>query len=181
MAFIAFISFIILLRTGELIYSKRNEKWLLQHHAIEYGKNHYPFIVALHVLFIISLIAEYYTFKPSSYSRLFLTLFFILLIFKVWVITSLGKFWNTKIYRIPSMPLVEKGPYKHIKHPNYLIVIGEIATIPMVFHLYYTAGIFSILNLFMLSVRVKEENKALAKKHVHKKTAQNGNPSNTEY
>ena len=74
---------------------------------------------------------------------------------------SLGKFWNTKIYRIPNTSLVKKGPYKYLKHPNYLIVIAEILIIPLVFHLYLTALVFSVLNLIMLSVRIKEENKAL--------------------
>jgi methyltransferase len=161
MAFIPFISFIILLRIGELVLSKHNEKWLLQNHAVEYGKNHYPFIVALHVLFIISLVLEYYLEKPISYNLVLLVLYFILLLFKGWVILSLGKFWNTKIYRISNSLLVKKGPYKYFKHPNYLVVIAEIAIIPLVFHLYYTAIIFSTLNMIMLWVRIKEENKAL--------------------
>ena len=161
MDFILFISFIILLRIGELILSRRNEKWLLQNQAVEYGKKHYPFIVALHVLFLISLIVEYTISRPISYSLYFLIYFFMLLLFKIWVISSLGKFWNTKIYRAPSFPLVKKGPYKYFKHPNYLIVIGEIAVIPLVFHLYYTSLIFTFLNAIMLWVRIKEENKAL--------------------
>jgi len=161
MIFILFISFIILLRLGELVYSKRNEKWLLQNQAVEYGKSHYPFIVALHVLFILSLIVEYWVKQPVSYSFYFLIFYFTLLLFKAWVILSLGKFWNTKIYHIPNAPLIKKGPYQYIKHPNYLIVIVEIAIIPLVFHLYYTAIIFSILNGIMLWVRIKEENKAL--------------------
>jgi len=161
MPFILFISFIILLRIGELLLSKRNEKWLLQNHAVEYGKSHYPFIVALHVFFIGSLIIEYYSKQPKSCNLFFLLLYLIMLAFKVWVIMSLGKFWNTKIYHIPNLPLVRKGPYKFIKHPNYLIVIAEIAIIPLTFHLYYTAIIFTILNAIMLSVRIKEENKVL--------------------
>jgi len=161
MAFILFISFIILLRLGELLYSKRNEKWLLQNNAVEYGKKHYPFIVALHVLFILSLILEYWIKQPVSYSVYFLIFYFLLLLFKAWVILSLGKFWNTKIYHIPNVPPIKKGPYKYIKHPNYLIVIIEIAIIPLIFHLYFTAIIFSILNAIMLSVRIKEENRAL--------------------
>jgi methyltransferase len=161
MVFMLFISFIILLRIGELLLSKHNEKWLLQNHAVEFGKNHYPFIVALHVLFIISLILEYSIKEPAYYSLFFLVLYFIFILFKVWVIKSLGKFWNTKIYRIVNFPLIKKGPYKYLKHPNYLVVIAEIAIIPLIFHLYYTAIIFSTLNIIMLWVRIKEENKAL--------------------
>ncbi len=161
MTFILFIAFIIFLRIGELLISKSNEKWLLQNNAVEYGKSHYPFIVALHVLFIASLIVEYYTRQPLAGNLCFLLLFFTLLAFKIWVIMSLGKFWNTKIYHISNIPLIKKGPYKYLKHPNYIIVITEIAIIPLVFQLYYTAILFSILNAIMLFVRIKEENKAL--------------------
>ena len=161
MAFTCFISFIILLRIGELILSRRNEIWLLQNGAIEYGQKHYPYIVALHILFIISLIEEYSIKQTASFSLIFLVLYFLCLAFKVWVIRSLGKFWNTKIYHISGLPSIKKGLYKYIKHPNYLIVIAEIAIIPLVFHLYYSAVAFTVLNAIMLSVRIKDENKVL--------------------
>jgi len=161
MVFILFISFVILLRMGELILSKSNEKWLLQNGAVEYGNNHYPFIVALHILFIISLIIEYYTKQTVSFN-LFMLLFYVtLIVFKTWVIVSLGKCWNTKIYHIPGMPLVKKGPYSYFKHPNYLIVVAEIAVIPLIFHLYFTAITFTLLNTILLFIRIKEENKAM--------------------
>lgn len=161
MTFILFISFVILLRVGELVLSKSNEKWLLQNGAIESGKKHYPFIVALHTLFIISLIIEYSTKQTVSFS-LFMLLFYLSLIaFKAWVILSLGKFWNTKIYHIPGIPLVKKGPYNYFKHPNYLIVVAEIAVIPLIFHLYFTAITFTLLNAIMLFIRIKEESKAM--------------------
>lgn len=161
MAFIVFISFIILLRISELILSKSNEKWLLQNGAIEFGQHHYVYIVALHVFFIISLIIEYSTTQVRELNVYLLVTYFIILSLKAWVILSLGKFWNTKIFHIPSYPLIKKGPYNFIKHPNYLIVISEIAIIPLIFNLYYTAIIFTFLNSIMLYVRIKEENKAL--------------------
>ena len=110
---------------------------------------------------IVSLIIEYSTTQTASFSLFFLVIYFLFLVFKVWVITSLGKFWNTKIYHIPGFPLIKNGVYKYVKHPNYLIVIAEIAIIPLVFHLYYTAIVFTVLNEIMLSVRVNEENKVL--------------------
>jgi methyltransferase len=161
MVFFLFISFIILLRIGELLLSIRNEKWLLLNGAIEFGNKHYPFIVTLHILFIASLIFEYSIKQTALCSLFFLTLYFLLLVFKTWVILSLGKFWNTKIYRIPNVPLIKKGPYSYFKHPNYMIVVGEIAVFPLIFHLYYTAVIFSLLNSIMLFVRIKKENKVL--------------------
>lgn len=161
MAFVLFISLIIFLRIGELILSRSNEIWLLQNGAIEYGQKHYPYIVALHALFIVSLIIEYSTIQTASFSPFLLFIYLVLLAFKASVILSLGKFWNTKIYHITGFPLMKKGVYKYIKHPNYLVVIAEIAIIPLVFHLYYTAIAFTVLNAIMLSVRVKEENKVL--------------------
>ncbi|BEG98870.1 isoprenylcysteine carboxyl methyltransferase family protein [Bacteroides sedimenti] len=161
MTFILLISLIILLRIGELILSKRNEKWLLQNGAIEYGQKHYPLIVALHVLFIISLIIEYSIKRTVPYNSFLLVSYISLLVFKTWVILSLGKFWNTKIYRIRNYPLIKKGLYRYFKHPNYMIVVIEIAVIPLIFHLYFTAAIFTLFNAIMLSVRIKEENKVL--------------------
>jgi methyltransferase len=161
MIFVLFISFVILLRIGELVLSKRNEKWLIQNGALEYGQIHYPFIVLLHVLFFISLIVEYSLQQFSSFILPLLLFYFLLIIFKAWTILSLGKYWNTKIFHIPNAPLIKQGPYKYIKHPNYLIVILEIAVIPLIFHLYFTAIIFTILNLIMILVRIKEENKVL--------------------
>lgn len=161
MVFTLFIVFLILLRLGELWLARRNERWLVRRGAVEYGKKHYPYIVVLHALFFVSLITEYIFTSNGSYSIPLLILYFLLLAFKVWVIVSLGKCWNTKIFRIPGYPLVKKGPYRFLKHPNYIVVVAEIALIPLIFHLYITAIVFSILNGAMLSVRIKEENKVL--------------------
>lgn len=161
MVFIVFITFVLLLRLGELLLARRNERWLLQHGAVEYGKKHYVYMIILHVLFFISLITEYVFTSTGYYSIPLLVLYFVLLAFKAWTIFSLGKFWNTKIFRISGYPLVKKGPYRFIKHPNYVIVIVEVALIPLIFHLYITAIVFSLLNALMLYVRIKEENKVL--------------------
>jgi methyltransferase len=162
MDFIVFITFFILQRISELFIAKRNEKWLLKQGAVEYGKAHYPFIVALHTLFIISIIAEYVLRGRPPISWVFLILFLLVLSFKFWALLSLGKYWNTKIYRVPGVNPVKKGPYKFLKHPNYMEVVCEIATIPLVFHLYYTSVIFTILNAAMLTVRIRAENKVWA-------------------
>ncbi|MDB5000592.1 MAG: isoprenylcysteine carboxyl methyltransferase [Mucilaginibacter sp.] len=162
MTFIFFISFLIIQRLAELYVSSKNEKWLLRNGAIEYGKEHYPYIVLLHTLFIISLIAEYIWRTDAEANYFFIVLFFVLIIIKVMVISTLGHYWNTKIYKVPGTRPVATGIYKYIKHPNYIIVICEIAIIPLAFHLYYTAVIFTILNAIMLTVRIKKENEVLA-------------------
>ncbi len=72
---------------------------------------------------------------------------------------SLGKYWNTKIIRIPNSKFIRKGPYRFFKHPNYFIVVCEIIAIPMVFNLYVTAIVFTVLNALMLTVRIRVEEK----------------------
>jgi methyltransferase len=163
--FIFVILIIISQRLAELAIAKRNEKWLLSKGAVESGKGHYRYIVMLHTFFIISLITEY-LFKSrhndlNIINYLFLVFLIILEAGRIWVLKSLGRYWNTKILRIPDTALVDKGPYKYLKHPNYVIVVCEILIIPLIFNLYYTAVVFTILNAVMLTVRIRIENKVL--------------------
>lgn len=159
MPFPLFILFFILQRTSELFVARRNEQWLRAKGAIEYGKGHYYIIVFLHSLFIGSMIGEFWVKPNSNFDPIFFILFIILLSLKIWIIRSLGKYWNTKILRIPGSPPIKKGLYKYVRHPNYIIVICEFIVVPMVFHLYVTAILFSILNAIVLRIRITEENK----------------------
>lgn len=163
MYFILFILFIIFQRLFELYHSARNQKWLREQGALEYGSGHYPYMIALHTMFIISMIVEYWFSSIKQFDVVLCAIYVLLLLFKIWVVGSLGKYWNIRIFRIPGAIPVMKGPYKFVKHPNYVIVILEVALIPLVFNLYYTAIIFSILNGVMLWVRIRMENKVWAK------------------
>lgn len=158
MIFTIFISFLVLQRLSELYISRKNEKWLLEQGGLQYGRRHYPFMIALHTLFIVALIIEFILRGQPPLSPVFLFLFLLGLTFKYWTITALGKYWTTKIYRVPGAKPVRKGPYRFFKHPNYAEVVLEVAVIPLVFHLYVTVVIFSILNGWMLWVRIKAEN-----------------------
>ncbi|HMQ69589.1 MAG TPA: isoprenylcysteine carboxylmethyltransferase family protein [Ignavibacteria bacterium] len=148
-----------------MIIAKKNEVWLRSEGAVEYGSEHYKFIVLLHTMFFISLIAEYNF--SGRYSDLniinymFLVFFIFLQIIRIWVLKSLGKYWNTKIFRIPGSELVTSGPYKYFKHPNYIVVVCEIFTLPLIFNLYYTAVIFTLLNAIILFIRISTENRIL--------------------
>lgn len=146
------------LRISELSRSFRNEKWLLARGAVEYGKEHYPWMLALHTAFVLSIIIEYFCFPARTISYVFLLVYGIIAAVKTIVIHSLGHYWNTKIYRIPGAIPVRKGIYKHFRHPNYVLVAAEIITFPLIFQLYYTATIFTVLNAVMLAVRIKNEN-----------------------
>ena len=162
MYFTIFISFLIIQRLSELLIARRNEKWLLSQGAVQYGQSHYPFMIAMHTLFIVSIIVEFNLRGGTAISWLFLGIFLVVLAFKFWALSSLGKYWNTKIYRISGVYPVKRGPYRFLKHPNYMEVVCEIVFIPLVFHLYYTAIIFTVLNAVMLSVRITVENRVWA-------------------
>ncbi len=156
---------VIIQRLIELVISNHNEKWLISRRAVEYGASHYKFIVMLHTFFFLSLLLEFnFADRHKELNTLnygFLVFFIFLQFMRVWVLVSLGKFWNTKIYRIKGRSLVKTGPYRFLKHPNYIVVVLEILILPLIFNLYYTAIIFTILNAIMLTIRIKEENRVL--------------------
>jgi methyltransferase len=161
--FVIFLLFIILQRSAELVLSKRNEKILKSQGAIEFDKNGYRVIAIMHLALFISFICE----KVFSHRNLnvhwafFAVLFVGAQFLRYWAIRSLGIRWNTKILVIPGKKLVTGGPYKYIRHPNYVAVITEIAAIPLIFSCYITATIFSLINLLLLKRRIKIEESAL--------------------
>lgn len=162
--FIVIIALVALQRLMELVIAKDNEKWLRAQGAIEYGKSHYKYIVALHTLWFVSMLVEYTLrrdVKLTNVSVVLVGVFILLQGVRVWTLSSLGKYWNTKILVVPNAQLVRKGPYKFLKHPNYIVVILELLVLPLAFHLIITAALFSVLNAAVLYVRIKEENKAL--------------------
>lgn len=156
--FVIILALFIVIRLSELNLASRNEKWLLARGAVEFGKGHYPLMITLHTVFILSIIIEYFYFSDRTISYLFLIVFGIISGVKMVVIRSLGYYWNTKIFRIPGAAPVRKGIYKYVRHPNYILVAAEIITFPLIFQLYYTAAIFTVLNAVMLAVRIKTEN-----------------------
>ncbi|MDC0074919.1 hypothetical protein OAK17_08710 [Alphaproteobacteria bacterium] len=160
--FYCLILFIISQRLLELIYSNINTKRLLKDGAIEYGKKHYPLFIVLHSTWIISIFI--YAPQNKEANFLFLIIFFIMQIARVWVLVTLGKFWTTRIISPLDQPLIKKGPYKYFKHPNYLIVCVEIAALPLVYNLLIIAILFSIANLILVFWRINVENKALNKR-----------------
>lgn len=150
-------------RVIELVIAKRNEKWMLEQGAYEAGKEHYPLIVFVHVSFFLSLIAEVIIFRRelAVWWAVAFFLFVVAQAGRIWSIYSLGRFWNTKIIVLPGAKVVKRGPYKYIRHPNYLIVTLELLLLPLIFQAYYTAVIFTLLNLAVLTVRMRVEEEAL--------------------
>ncbi|MBO1000108.1 isoprenylcysteine carboxyl methyltransferase [Bacillus sp. SD075] len=163
MIFAIFIILIAIQRLVELYIAKQNEKQLKVAGAVEYGESHYKWMVLMHLSFFIVLIIEVAVLERNVAGLwpIWLPLFLIAQSGRIWVIQSLGKHWNTKIIVLPDADVVKKGPYKYIKHPNYIIVATEIIVISLLFNAYYTAIIFSLLNVWMMTVRIPLEEKAL--------------------
>jgi methyltransferase len=161
--FYAFFLFIIAERLSELLIAKKNERWLKEKGAKEFGQGHYKYIVLVHVLFLLSfwLEAMLQGAKLSPLWPIILSGFFITQLLRVWTILSLGRFWNTKILVLPNAKVVAKGPYRWLRHPNYTIVAFEFVLIPLLFQAYWTAIIFSLLNIIVLSIRISVEEQAL--------------------
>ena len=161
--FLIFVVFLAVQRISELFLAKRNEKSLKVLGGVEYDSAGYKVIVFMHIAFFLSFAAEYYIFKRTfnHLSSVFFIVFLLTQLLRYWAIFSLGKFWNTKIIVLPDKNLIKKGPYKYIRHPNYLAVIIEIALIPLIFSCYITSIIFSLINFLLLSRRVKIEERVL--------------------
>ena len=151
-----------LARLAELLYARHNTRRLLAQGAQEHGAGHYPLIVLLHASWLASLAL----FVPADAPAVpaLLILFLLVQLLRIWVLASLGRFWTTRIITLPGAPLVRKGPYRFLRHPNYLVVVLEIALLPLSFGAWHIALIFSLLNAAMLSWRIREENFALAKR-----------------
>jgi methyltransferase len=146
-------------RIGELWLSNRNTRRLLARGAREVGEAHYPFIVTVHTLWLAAL---WWLAPGRPIDGLWLGLFVLLQLARLWVITTLGERWTTRIIILPHAPLVRRGPYRFVNHPNYLVVVGEIAALPLAFGLWALALIFTLLNAAVLAVRIREESRALA-------------------
>lgn len=150
-------------RLCELVLARRNERRVRARGAVERGRGHYPFIVVLHVLWLVSTLVEGLLRGPDfpTLWPLPLALFLLVQPLRYWAIFSLGENWNTKILIVPDAKPVRRGPYRYLNHPNYVAVVVEILAFPLVFGAWVTAIVFTVLNAALLSVRIREENRAL--------------------
>jgi methyltransferase len=147
-------------RLTELWIASRNTKRLLAQGAVEHAPRHYPLIVALHVLWLASL---WWLARSRPIDGFWLGLFVLIEIGRFWVLATLGRRWTTRIVVLPGAPLVRRGPYRWLNHPNYVVVTAEVAVLPLVFGLWRVALVFSIINAILLIVRIRAENRALAR------------------
>jgi methyltransferase len=154
---IVILALVTLQRLGELWLSNRNTRRLIAKGAHEHSPGHYPLIVAVHVSWLASL---WWLAPGRPVDGFWLAMFVAVELARIWVLASLGPRWTTRII-ILDEPLVRRGPYRFVNHPNYLVVVAEIAVLPLVFGLWQVALIFSLLNAAILTVRIRAENAAL--------------------
>ena len=157
---IAILAVVTLERLGELVLASANTRRLRAAGGREYGRGHYPWIVAAHAAWLVAL---WWLAPGRPIEGVWLAVFAVLLIARLWVIATLGRRWTTRIIAVPGETLVRRGPYRFVDHPNYVVVVGEIAVLPLVFGLWPVALVFSLLNAAVLWVRIRAENGALGR------------------
>jgi methyltransferase len=152
----ALAAFVLLQRLGELALAKRNTARLLREPgAYEAGAGHYPMMVALHAAWLAAV--AWAAWQADGVVWGWAALFLALQAGRLWVLASLGRYWTTRIIVVPGAPLVRRGPYRWLKHPNYIVVAGEIAALPLALGAWEIAAAFTLLNAAMLTVRIRAE------------------------
>ena len=155
---IVLLSAVTIERLGELWLARRNTRRLMEAGAREVAAGHYPFIVLLHATWLAGL----WLFASNRpVSSFWFAVFALLQILRFWTLRTLGRRWTTRILVVPGEKLVTDGPYRYIRHPNYAVVIGEIAVLPLCFGMPIFALAFSVANAIMLAIRITAENAAL--------------------
>ncbi|CAM3020174.1 hypothetical protein BST27_06900 [Mycobacterium intermedium] len=164
MYYYAFVFAIAVERLVELLVARRNAAWSMSQGGREFGQGHYPAMVSMHALLLVSCVAE-----VSERHRPFIpwlgwpmvAVVALSTLVRWWCVAVLGKHWNPRLIVIPSAPLVRRGPYRWLHHPNYTAVVAEVAALPLVHSAWLTAIVFTIVNAFVLKVRIDTENAAL--------------------
>ncbi|WP_225768480.1 isoprenylcysteine carboxyl methyltransferase family protein [Inquilinus sp. Marseille-Q2685] len=147
-------------RLGELAYARHNESRLRARGAVERGARHYPLFILLHGAWLLAVFLLIPADQVPSWPLL--ALFLLLQLARVWVVATLGPYWTTRVLSLPGAPLVRRGPYRWVRHPNYLIVAAEIAVLPLAFDAWTIAIAFSLANALLLRHRIGVEENALA-------------------
>jgi methyltransferase len=153
------LTLVTLQRLGELVLANRNTKRLRARGAIEFDAEHYPLIVLVHAAWLLTL---WILGRDADINLWLLAAFVLLQGLRLWILATLGPRWTTRIIILPGEPLIDAGPYRYFSHPNYAVVVAEIAVLPLVLHLPVVAVIFTLLNAAVLVIRIRAEARALA-------------------
>ena len=162
-AYLVLLSLFALERGAELALSTRNARRALARGAVEAGRGHYPAMVIFHALFLVACAAEALAFPapPPAWAWLAALLALAAQGLRWWSVASLGERWNTRILVLPGVPPVQRGPYRWLRHPNYVAVAVELGALPLAFGSWRTALAFSLGNVALLAVRIPAEERAL--------------------
>ncbi len=164
-AFTVLVLLVGLERVAELVVSTRNAAWSLERGGVETGRGHYPVMVVLHTGLLAGALAEAWLRRPDVPSGLAWSMLLLVLASQAlrwWCITTLGRRWNTRVIVVPGLAPVAAGPYRWLRHPNYVAVVVEGFALPLVHAAWVTATVFTIANAVLLTVRIRTENAALA-------------------
>jgi methyltransferase len=153
------LALVTLQRLGELVLAQHNTRRLLARGAIEVGAGHYPLVVSLHTAWLIALWALG---RDQDVNLVLLAIFVLLQGIRLWVLATLGPRWTTRIIILPGEPLITSGPYRYFSHPNYAVVVAEIAVLPLALHLPGVAIVLTVLNAAVLTIRIRAEMRALS-------------------
>ena len=151
-------------RLAELFVSRSNQAWSLARGGFERGQGHWPAMVALHTALLIGCAGEPFLWGAPAPWPLFLAMTALVVVtqtLRVWCILSLGRRWNARVVVTPGLPLVARGPYRFLRHPNYVIVVTEGIALPLATGAWVTALLFTLLDAWLLSVRIPCEEAAL--------------------
>jgi methyltransferase len=159
------LALVVVQRLGELVVASRNTRRLLARGGREIGRDHYPLFILLHGSWLIA-IALTTPLRTEPFWPL-IGVFVVLQLLRVWVISTLGPYWTTRIITIDDAPVVRSGPFRFLRHPNYCVVAAEIAVLPLAFHNWAVAVVWSILNALLLRHRIGVESAALAPRRVN--------------
>ena len=162
-AVVVFLAVLALERVGELALSARNAARLRARGGVERARGHFPLFVVLHTLVPAALVAEVLLLgaRPPATWPLFLAAYLAAEALRVWAIVALGDRWNVRVWVVPGEPLVARGPFRWLRHPNYLAVAVQLAAGPLVFGAWRTAVAASVANALALAVRIPKEERAL--------------------
>ena len=152
-------------RLAELVVSTRNARWALARGGVEYGRGHYPVMSAMHAALLVACVVEVAVADRPFLPWLgwpMLSLVVAAQALRWWCVATLGHQWNTRVIVVPDLPLVTSGPYRWLRHPNYVAVVVEVAALPLVHTAWVTALVFTLANAAVLSVRIPVEERALA-------------------
>ncbi len=152
-------------RLVELVVARRNIAWALRNGGVEYGRQAFLWMVLLHVGLLVGSLLEVWLLNPPWIPWLgwpMLALVLASQALRWWCIATLGQQWNARVVVVPGLPLVNRGPYRRFRHPNYVAVVVEGFALPMVHTAWITATAFTVLDAFVLRSRIRTENRALA-------------------